>query len=46
MDKAKKNICKAMVLYDRKLEDYKAVGFDYYCSSMDVLLMGWQCLDK
>lgn len=35
-----------MVLYDRKLEDYQAIGFNYYCSYMHVLLMGWQCLDK
>lgn len=41
MDRTEKNMCKAMVLYDRKLEDCKAVGFDYYCSYMDVLLLGW-----
>ena len=35
-----------MVLYDRKLEDYQASGFNYCCSYMHVLLMGWQCLDK
>lgn len=35
-----------MVLYDRKLEDYQAIEFNYYCSYMAVLLTGWQCLDK
>ena len=39
-------MCKAMVLYDRKLEDYQAIGFNYCCSYMHVLLMGWQCLDE
>lgn len=35
-----------MALYDRKLEDYQAIGFNYCCSYMHVLLVGWQCLDK
>lgn len=42
----RKNMCKAMVFYDRKLEDYQAIGFNYCCSYMHVLLMGWQCLDR
>lgn len=35
-----------MVLYDRKLEDYQAIGFNYYCSYTGVWLMRWQCSDK
>lgn len=46
MNKIEKKVCKAMVLYDRKLEDYQAIEFNYYCSYMAVLLTGWQCLDK
>lgn len=39
-------MCKAMVLYDRKLEDSQAIGFNYCCPYMHVLLRGWQCLGK
>lgn len=34
-------MCKTMFLCDRKLEDYQAIGFKYYCSYMGVLLMDW-----
>lgn len=36
-----KNMCKAMVSYNRKLEDYHATVFNYYCSYTGALLMGW-----
>ena len=35
-----------MVSYGRELEASKAVGFNYCCSSKDVLLMGWQRLGE
>lgn len=34
-------MCKTVFSYDRKLEDYRAIGFKYYCSYMGVLLLDW-----
>lgn len=34
-------MCKTVFSYDRKLEDYQAIGFKYYCSYMGVLLLDW-----